>query len=202
METGLWTILLTAGLTTVGTVGVTYWSHYLSRNRDDREQSRLGTFAAIRTVTALDRLVVRCCDMVGDEGVYTPDGEFHPGVEFPMFELPADVDWRSVESGLLYRIMALPNELFLARNSIQFVVDSIVGPPDLGEHYEEQSYQYGRVGLIALDLARDIRSFYKLAGPDYSRWNPRPFMEKAIEEREKRNAEGARLAQMLMVGKP
>ncbi|RWB19937.1 MAG: hypothetical protein EOQ40_17550 [Mesorhizobium sp.] len=168
--------IMTAVATTIGTIAVAYFNHRLTVGRDSHEErARHATYVATRVVCTLDPFVLHCVDVIHDQGEYV-DGELTPQVDAPGLEFPADLDWKTMDAALMYRTLSLPNEIAAADSTISAFAEHS-GPPNWDEVWEERRYQYGRVGLYALDLAADLRRHYGLAQPDYSRWNPRDTLD-------------------------
>ena len=184
-------ILLTALVTTIGTAIVSYFGHRLTVRRDsDAERERHARYLAIRVVCTLDPFASGCADVAGDDGIPTPpEGEYEAGVAIPRLVLPDDVDWRSVDPELMYRILGLPSEIAVADQSISFVGSEISSPPDHYEYFSERSIKYGRLGLTALKLADDLRKRYGIPARDYGDWNPRESLETRLAKIEKDKAE-------------
>ncbi|MDX8499145.1 hypothetical protein RFM99_12045 [Mesorhizobium sp. VK4C] len=171
-------VLLTAFVTTLGTCIVTYIGHRLTVARDSQqERDRHATYVATRVVCMLDLFVLRCVDVINDAGEYVDD-ELTPQVDAPDLEFPADLDWKTMDAALMYRTLSLPNEIAAADSTIAAYAEHS-GPPNWDEVWDERRFQYGRVGLYALDLAADLRRRYGLDQPDYSRWNPRETLDAA-----------------------
>lgn len=178
-------VLLTAGVTTLGTMLVTWIGHRMTVRQDTQEErDRHATYVATRVVCMLDPFVLRCVDVINDEGDYV-EGELTPQVDTPRLEFPADLDWKTVDAALMYRTLALPNEIAAANSTIAAYAEHS-GPPNYDEVWDERKFQYGRVGLYALDLAVDLRKRYELKQPDYSRWNPRRTLDAAYTQEDAR----------------
>ncbi|MBM0105831.1 hypothetical protein JM946_13910 [Steroidobacter sp. S1-65] len=85
-------------------------------------------YLAIRVVCILDQFIDACADVVADHGeedeagIYTYD----PLPDPPSF--PDDVDWRSIDSKLMYEILSLPNKAESARRAI-WNCARVTGPP-------------------------------------------------------------------------
>lgn len=125
----------------------------------------------------LDPFVLRCVDVVNDDGEYV-EGELTPQVASPTVSFPGDLDWKTMDAALMYRVLTLPGEIAAAESTIAAYAEHS-GPPDHDEVWEERKFQYGRVGLYAMDLAADLRSRYGLEPKDYSRWDPRKVLDAA-----------------------
>jgi hypothetical protein len=137
---------------------------------------------AIRVVCKLDPFVSGCCDVVYDEGVSDQEGYFHERVDDPTITFPEDVDWKSVSSDLMYRILGFPNEIENADQSIAFVAQEIVSTPDRSEYFEERIFQYAKLGLTALALADEIRKTFDVPAPDFGNYDPKGIFERAVSK--------------------
>lgn len=187
--------LLTVGATALGTLTVTYFGSWLALGRETRlkkeDRDRLATYLAVRIVAALDPFVSACCGVVADKGSPDAEGCYRSDVDDPELTFAADIDWKSIDSGLMYRILTLPNEIVTAQQSIRFVGDMVAFPPDYDDWFEERAFQFGKLGIAALDLATELRERFRLPMRDYSRYDPRPVLEAAFAEREKMQEMGA-----------
>ncbi|MGJ3259794.1 MAG: hypothetical protein ACFE0S_09340 [Rhodospirillales bacterium] len=199
MATDITPIVLTAGLTTIGTFFITRYTHGLNLSRESQaredEWKRRASYLAARVVCVLDPFVMACCDVVGDNGIYDPKGVRHIQVSTPTLELPQDVDWKSISPALMYRILALPNQIEAAEKAVSWVGSELAFPPDYDEAYDERCYQYARLGLTAFDLAAELREMFGLPDQDYGKWNPRSYLEgSSKEEFERRETAGVALS--------
>jgi hypothetical protein len=193
--TAIFTSVPTALLTAASTFFVTRYTLNRSAANESKfrneELERHARYLAIRVVCRLDPFVSECCDVVGDSGVPDSEGILTPRVDDPTLTLPEDVDWKTIPSDLMYRILSFPNDLDTANQSIRFVGDEIAFPPDYEEYYDARTLQFGRLGLRAITLADEIRRTYGIPPRDYANWNPRDVLTKEIEETEKRQRERA-----------
>lgn len=202
MESGaVWTIVITAALSVASTLGVTYFGHRLGLSKDKQlrqdELDRHARYLAIRVVCKLDPFVSKCCDVVYDEGLPDREGETQPQVADPTISFPEDVDWKSIKPDLMYRVLGFSNALDDAKQSIDFTLKQIAGPPDYNEYFEERIIQYGQLGLAALALADEIRQTYNIPTRDLGDWHPKNTLETAVakakKEREESQAKQAEL---------
>ncbi len=144
------------------------------------ELKRHARYLAIRVVCVLDPFVNECAELTYDTGLPSPSGEMEPRLFPPELKLPEDVDWRSIEPDLMYRILGLPNEIAMADQSIQFVGNEISGPPDHTEYFWERAEQYGKLGVTALQLADDLRKTYGIPKRDYGLSHPHEILTRRI----------------------
>lgn len=198
----LGSIVLTALVTTVGTWFVTRYQlkHQTETDKATRQEEieRDGRYIAVRIVCVLDPFALKCCDVIGDVGIYDQEGIRQTVRTTPTLDYPEDVDWRNVKPDLMYRILTLPNEIEKAIHSISAVIEIVAVPPDYDEVFEERHYQSAKLGLAAMDLARDIRQAYGLAQPDYSRWDPRTTLERAFGAEDKQRQRNAEMSRRLL----
>lgn len=193
---GWQTILFTALLTTIGTAAVSYLSHrWTVRSDSEAERKRHARYLAIRVVCVLDTFVSECGEVVYDDGMPDNDGITSPRVSTPTLSLPADVDWRTVEPGLMYRALGFHNEILSADKAIAWMADETSGPPDYDEFFTERKLQYGQLGLAALQLADDLRKRYGVPARNYENWKPCDVLTKKIAEAKAEKAESASMQQ-------
>lgn len=189
---------LTAVVTTFGTWIVTRYSVSQERQARQEELDRHGTYLAVRVSSILDPFVMAAVEVVNDRGYPDQDGELGPDSVEPSLDLPNDVDWKSIDPHLMDRILTLPNEIQRAEKSLSHVAEYVSGPPDHDEWFSERRYQWGRIGILALDLARDLRNRYKLRQPDFSQYDPRDVLEAAFRKQDEMRAMGAANAKRLV----
>lgn len=190
-------IFATAVLTTVGTLIVTQYGSWKNKAEKQEERTRSGQYLSARVVTVLDPFIMQCAEVVSDDGVYDEEGYRHTSISAPAIEYPQDVDWKAIDPELMYRVLMLPNQVADAEQSIGNVGEHVASPPDYEEYFEERQFQYAKVGLIALQLASDLRCASHLPPKDYSAWDPKPRFEKAFvienESRQKARDLGRKL---------
>lgn len=154
------TILLTATMTTAGTALVSYIGHKLASSRDERENERRASYAAIRVVCALDDFVWACAEAASDRGEYDPHGERYPTISDPTLTFADDIDWKALEASLMYKALALPNKLAGCNRAVQDVGTYMAGPPDYEEVFEQRGLEFGQIGIEADQLADSFRVKY------------------------------------------
>lgn len=189
-----WTIVVTAAVSVVATLATTWFGHWLGLLKDRtlrvEELERNARYIAIRSVCILDPFVSGCVEVAHDEGVPSPpEGELVSNTSLPKLIPPHDVDWRAVDTELMYRILAMPNEIALANQTISFVGSELSNPPDHSEYFWERSIQYARLGLLALQLADDLRTRYRIHGQDIGDRKPREILEQRLLRIERVKAE-------------
>jgi len=149
--------------------------------KERRLRKRHGMYLAARVVCVLDEYVEKCVEVVGDDGtimgqaaVRDESGQeyYKPQVPLPEApDYPDDVDWKSINSNLMYRLLALPNT---ARETDRYISASSehAFPPDYEEVFEARGKGYATLGLEALQLAKELRKTFKIPQENYVKWNP------------------------------
>lgn len=142
-----------------------------------KERNRNAQYLAIRVACTLNKYVNDCAQAVSDDGTCmgqpaNADGTHSPQKKTPTSPLyPEDVDWKSIDSSLMFSLLSLPNEAESADRSIDAVSEH-ADPPDYEEFFEERRYQYACLGLKALDLEKRIRIKYGIPLELITQWNP------------------------------
>lgn len=155
------------------------WSERRSRERHAR-------YLAIRVVIALDRYVESCADVATDDGLSqgqpNTDGYLEEQVALPSAPtFPEDLDWKSIDHGLAYRLLSLSNEAAAANRTISFASENAF-PPDFEEFFEERQYQYAKLGLAAFALTQALREKYDIHPQKLGGWNPVEHLTKAKDQ--------------------
>ena len=167
--------------------------------RDARANKRQARYLAIRIVCVLDEFLGQCTNVVADDGLAfgqrSADGCLEPQVSQPNgLPLPSDVDWRSIDHGLMYRILALPSRIERDNRCISFSAEHSF-PPDYNEFFEERRYRYALIGLEVATLAQTLRSTYGIPAQEIDEWRPVDYLtnekvniEKRREDRNKQSS--------------
>ena len=113
----------------------------------------------------MEDFAVRCALAGADHGVYqrSESGEDKLIAKHSTPELKLNYEafeWRLLPKDLLLRVLELPHLTRQAHSYLEAVSDEIAMPPDFEEFYFERSSRFSRLGLRALDLARDLRLRY------------------------------------------
>lgn len=143
-----------------------------------RSQSRSARYLAIRVVCRLDAYIRDCAAVVNDNGTCMGERE-HDGYLHPQIPLPdppdfaTDIDWKSIDANLAYRLLSLSNDIGVANDLIQGASNN-ASPPDFEELFEEREDQYSKLGLKAHTLAQELRSRYQIPTREFGvlDWNP------------------------------
>ena len=167
--------------------------------RDAWNNRRQARYLAIRIVCLLDEFLDECTNVVSDDGLSSgqrnADGCLEAQVSQPKsLPLPDDVDWRSIDHGLMYEILALPSRIERDNRSISFAGEHAFAP-DYREFFEERQYRYACLGLDVAAIIQSLRSTYGIPEQEMGEWDPVGYLakekvkiEKCRSDREKRGA--------------
>jgi hypothetical protein len=174
-----------------GFVGVIVGSviPWIKESLSDRSQrSRHANYLAVQIVCVLDEFIDTCFDVVCDDGTYMgqPAGagpgnedQYIAQVALPVkIDYPTDLEWKSIHSDLMYRILILPNSLRTANRVIDWAAENSFMPEN-EDYFEARHEQYSNLGLEALALTETIRKTYKLPDVVSNGGSPRQQFESA-----------------------
>jgi hypothetical protein len=149
-----------------------------------RTRAEHARYLAIRVVCVLDRYVGKCAEVVDDDGLSygqrPNEGYLEAQVRTPDApKFPDDLDWKSIEQTLAYKLLSMSNEAEAADGRIDFVSEYVAGPPDFDEYFEERRDQYSKLGLAAFTITQKLREKNKLPAQELGEWNPVERLTKA-----------------------
>lgn len=170
---------------------ITWFKEYWTNKDATRKNAQ---YLAIRVVCILDKFVEDCVDVIKDDGLSfgqrNPDGCLDPQVKAPGAPVfPGDVDWKSIDHELMYKILSFPSDVDGGDRIIKFTED-IASPPDFEDWFAERRFQYSRFGLAAYKLSEELSIKYNIKKKTYNDWNPleclQQSMDRATQNRQKR----------------
>ena len=146
--------------------GVALLGHGLSFGRDWFSQrlkdGQQRTFVALRIAAELDYFAINCALAASDHG--EPQMEQHGQEEYrsryktPTFTLDYSAyDWRLLPKDLLMRVLEMPHLTKQAHANLDGVSEFLAHPPYYEEFFQTRSLNFGRLGLRALQIAKDLR---------------------------------------------
>lgn len=165
----------------------TYW---ISK----RDQNKNAKYLAIRIVCILDKYLQDCTDVIKDDGLSfgqrTKEGYLKAQVKTPGPPIfPEDVDWKSIDHELMYKILSFPSDVENGDRIIESAAN-ISSPPDFEDWFEERKFHYCKFGLTAYKLAEKLCIEYSIKKKTYNNWNPVVDLERELtivtEKRKKR----------------
>lgn len=184
-------------------LSVTWIKDWFQRKRLRNDQA---TYLAVRVICILDEYTDMCVKVVQDDGTVMGQAaerdengfeHYIPQVKIPEApQFPDDVEWKSLDSHLMYKILAFPNLVRSTNDSIDHANDNAF-PPDYDELFEARWEGYANLGLKAIELIGLLRAKYGLPkenpnewNPD---WNPKEYLEKKKRDIDVRRARNTAL---------
>ncbi|EJL74368.1 hypothetical protein [Chryseobacterium populi] len=163
--------------------GISWFQSYWSNQKEINKSAK---YLAIRIVCILDQYLDHCTDVVKDDGLSygqrTPDGCLQAQVATPPPPVyPDDVDWKSIDHELMFRLLSFPSEIEDGNRMIKATWE-IAGPPDYEEWFNERKYQYSIFGLTAYRLSNDLAEKYGIKKKVYNNWNPVTELKNELEK--------------------
>ena len=149
--------------------GISLFQNYWTNKRIENKNAK---YLAIRIVCILNKYVEDCTDVINDNGLSTPEGYLQPNVKTPLPpNFPDDVDWKSIDHELMYKILSFPSEIIAGNKTIDFSMD-IATPPNFEEWFIERRFHYSQFGLKAHKLSEELSMNYNIKKKRYNDWNP------------------------------
>lgn len=145
---------------------VTRLNHHYTLKREDRaaavKQKTELYFISTELVFRLERFAQGCAGVVNDEGFEDDKGYTRTSVTAEPFSTDnIDGDWRVLPGRILYRIREL-SVLIPEANRYISIVRDYDDPPDWQMTFKERRYQYSRLGLRAMLLAKRLRRLHAM----------------------------------------
>lgn len=152
---------------------------------EGRNRRRHATYLATRMVCIFDSYVESCAEVVADDGLIdghrNPDGCLEIQVEEPdPPAYPEDLEWTSIPHAIAYRALSLPDRVSAARRQIGFRAD-FDGPP-YDEAIKERQIQYAELGLLAAEIAEELRNEYRIPTRNYGDFNTKSWLKEKTRE--------------------
>lgn len=116
--------------------------------------------------------------------VYSPEEDGSPVVPLPNIpEFPMDVDWNSIDSILMHRILKFPNSVHNTNDSISFAVDNSY-PLSYEEVFEARQKGYAKLGLEVITIIEELQDKCNLPKELHtsqnSDWNRKKFLQEKL----------------------
>lgn len=144
---------------------------------EDKRQKEL-LYITTELVFTLEIFAEECARVADDTGEPDERGEYRPTTKTPELEI-SDIkgDWRTLPALIMYRIRELPVLMNEALRNISAAAEHDWAPY-YTESFQERQYQYARLGLKALTLARRLRQLAGLPGTrlDATEWSAQPVL--------------------------
>lgn len=182
--------LITGGIALMGI----YLAHRFTLVREQlavqekREAERY--FIATELIFLLEQYVEECVQVAQDGGAEDQDGYTRAQTRTPEISyMGVAGDWRALPPQLMYKLRELPVRQNEAERHISHVrnADSI---PDFLFTFYERQYQYTKLGLRAIGLARRLRTLCSTPETrlDKTPWSAQPVLWKIWRQERHRRA--------------
>lgn len=163
--------------------GISWLQAYWSTKQTSEKNAR---YLAIRVVCILDMYLESCSEVIRDDGLSygqrTSEGYLTPQVEAPGPPIFLDdVDWKSIDHELMYKILSLPTEVEAGDRIIKSTLE-FASPPDFEDWFNERKFYYCQFGLIASKLSEELSTKYKVPRKIYNDWDPVKDFENRLNE--------------------
>lgn len=192
----LWPQIITA-VSSAGAalIGVWYGQWLITKREENAAASKLTSerlFIATELIFALEQYAEGCAQVAGDKGEMVSEPNKQPErapcagyPALPDFEKVSG-DWRSLPAGLIYRIREMP----VRRNEAMRAIEDAWAnswPPDHDEYFSARQYEFARMGLKAIHLARLLRKLSELPRSriNESSWSAQPLMLEVLHRERK-----------------
>ena len=151
-----------------------------------KKRKNRARYLAVRIANQLDKYLFDCVKVVEDKGCRDQEGILRAEQKRPPPPIyPDDVDWSSIDHGLMGRILSLPSKAEQADLAISDMFRYVAGPPDYEEGVAEIKSQYAHLGFEAHKITEKLRSKYTVPSRVVSKWGNEPLeviLQKQIDE--------------------
>ncbi|MBF0416666.1 MAG: hypothetical protein HQL86_00245 [Magnetococcales bacterium] len=137
-----------------------------------RSQDRDAHYLAVRVICVLDQFASDCCAVACDDGIWDPHE--NPDPQGRLFEkvkepesilLPDDVNWKSIDNIILYKILNLPFKLKSVKKLLNEQSEYAIYD-DGNLWFQTRQYEYACLGLDVIETTEKLKSRYKIPHPD------------------------------------
>lgn len=172
--------------------GIVWLKEWRSERAAGTKQAR---YLAVQVVCVLDKFAEACLDVIADNGLSqgqrNPEGNLEAQVKAPeSIVYPSDVDWRSIDPDLMYRLLSFSMDLADSWRSIDSVWEAY-GPSGDEKLLEERAYQFSILGKMAVDMASKLRASYGIPSRARSNLSDLFKTQKQRIEKEREDARNA-----------
>ncbi|TCZ55705.1 hypothetical protein [Klebsiella grimontii] len=192
----LWPQIITAVSSAGAALGGVYLAHYFTRRREERaaaaKQVSERLFIATELVFLLEQFSEGCTRLATDSGEQNPEGEYTPTENLPELIITnISGDWRTLPPRVMYRIHELPVLQNEVRRHVAAFYEHYWEPPNHSRYFRERQFQYARLGLKAVILARRLRKLVSLPGTrlEATEWSAQPVLWRVWRKKRKERTE-------------
>ncbi|ECN5820979.1 hypothetical protein GT147_004093 [Salmonella enterica] len=157
----LWPQIITTVSSIGAALGGVCLTHHYARSREEKAASSRRHaelyFISTELVFRLERYAQECADVVKDEGQEDDKEYTRTTISAEAFSADdIDGDWRVLPARIMYRIREL-TVLIPEANRYISVIYEFNATPDWQMTFRERRYQYSRLGMRAVLLAKRLR---------------------------------------------
>lgn len=159
------------------------------------QKKRRGEYLAASIVCTLDEYSNRCVEVINDNGTSYGQASkrdeqgqdlFIPITKLPEIpSYPNDIDWKSIDPILMYRILSFSNKIREVNDWIAFSGNELAYPPYYEELYEARHVGYATLGLEAIAISEELRKSYSLPTRKSvfdKEWDPKSYLEDKLRK--------------------
>lgn len=159
---------------------------WMQHRRSKREQADARRFLAHTLAFVFEGYAIACAGVLSDGESYGPDAD-EPGSMGSLPEvpsLPQSAAYQWIESELLERIFAFPQDIAVARDGLAY----IWRVADMGDYDDQARETLADFGLRATAIAADLRASNAIAPRvlESGRWQIRSFLEQHAKDQRNR----------------
>ena len=153
---------------------------------EEKKRKKKANCLAIEIVCMLKMFIDGCVEVTKDDGLccgqYNSHGVRESQVKNPEFKPRSiDVEWESIPSNIMYKILFLPIRIREAISLIDFASEGSM-LPDIEEFFEERKYQYALLGIEALEIISSLCECSDIPQKEIFNWDPRQSLNKTKEK--------------------
>ena len=153
---------------------------------ENRKRKNSAEYLALRVVNVLEKFILGCADVVLDDGTQTEEynktGCHQARVQTPIhITYPQDLDWKSIDVKLAFKLLALPNRIDKADSTIG-MCSSTSEPPYFDEFFKARRKIYAEIGLEALKIEVTVREKYGLPSKEKYREARKIFLDQLANQ--------------------
>jgi hypothetical protein len=194
---GIWGNVATGLITAGAAIAAVMLTHRFTLHREklasEKKLVQERLFISTELVFMLEQFAESCASVATDWGYENQDGISVPQTPTPVIDYSTIAgDWRALPGRLMYQVRGLT---VLKSTSDRIIDDAEYYAPDFEEFFSERQYQYTRLGLKAVILARRLR---RLVGFPETPLNASPWSAQHVLWHEWRKERHRRAEQAVM----
>ncbi|MEQ0232796.1 hypothetical protein [Klebsiella sp. CN_Kp109] len=164
--------------------------HELKVAQDKLESERL--FIATELIFLLEQFAEGCARLATDSGELDDQNVYAPDEKLSDLKITGiSGNWRTLPPRIMYRIHELPVLQNEVRRHVAASYEHYWEPPNHSRYFRERQFQYARLGLKAVILARRLRKLVSLPGTrlEATEWSAQPVLWMVWRKKRKERTE-------------